>query len=152
MLRDTRGEAPVRGPSGPELRVDRRSSSSYRITAPAATEPYLLVVGQNVHPGWRATMDGEDLGAPVVVDGYAMGWWVRDLDAHSFEVEYAPQGASDIALATSGAAVLLSAALLFVPGRAHGSSTLPMPAPMTPTAPSAPTAAPWAPARPPAAS
>lgn len=127
VLRDSIGELAVPGKSGPEATVDRRSSSAYRVTTAAADEPYLLVVGQNVHPGWRATMDGVSLGPPVVVDGYAMGWWVRDPGAHVFDVEYAPQGVSDVALATSGGAVLLSGALLLVPGRG-GTAAHPLPA------------------------
>ena len=130
VLRDSIGETAVAGESGPSLTVDRRSPSSYRIDAPPAQAPYLLVVGQNVHPGWRATMDGEPMGPPLVVDGYAMGWWVDDLDGHVFEVEYAPQDVSDIALATSGAAVLLASALVVLPRRVTG--------PVTPLEPSAP--------------
>ena len=77
VLRDSQGEEARAGAPGPGVTVDRRSSSSYRVGAGSADSPYLLVVGQNVNAGWRATMDGEPLGPPVVVDGYAMGWWVR---------------------------------------------------------------------------
>jgi arabinofuranan 3-O-arabinosyltransferase len=121
VLRDTIGEAAVQGQPGPPLTVKRKSSSVYRMTAPAASEPYLLVVGQNVHGGWRATMDGVDLGPPVPVDGYALGWWVRDLDPHVFVVEYAPQRAGDVALAVSGASVLICALLLLRLPRMTGS-------------------------------
>jgi arabinofuranan 3-O-arabinosyltransferase len=125
VLRDRRGELAVPGGQGPDIRVDRKSSSAYHVVSAAADEPYLLVLGQNNHPGWRATMDGVPLGPPVVVDGYAMGWWVRDLDAHVFDIEYAPQGVSDLALAASGGAVLLASALVLVPGRPGGASALP---------------------------
>lgn len=114
VLRDTTGEFAVPGQPGPRVTVDRRSSSSYRVIADGATEPYLLVVGQNVHPGWRATMDGVDLGPPEVVDGYALGWWVRDLEPHVFEVEYAPQRVSDIAMLISAGALLLAGGLLLL--------------------------------------
>ncbi len=133
VLRDSQGEAAQPGRSGPVVDVDRKSSSSYRVDAGAADSPYLLVVGQNVNAGWRATMDGDPLGPPVVVDGYAMGWWVRDLDPHVFEVEYSPQGPSDIAMATSGGALLLASGLLLVPGRPLGDRPLPSPSPSSPT-------------------
>lgn len=125
VLRDSRGERAIPGVAGPAAEVQRGSASSYRVTTEAAREPYLLVVGQNLHPGWRATMDGEPLGPPVVVDGYAMGWWVRDLGAHDFEIEYAPQSASDAALYTSGAAVLLTSGLLFAPAGSHRGPPMP---------------------------
>lgn len=129
VLRDRLGELAVPGTAGPEATVDRESASVYRVSTAAAEEPYLLVVGQNIGPGWRATMDGAALGPPMVVDGYAMGWWVRDLDPHEFDIEYAPQRASDVALAVSGGAVLLSAGLLLVPGRGSGAPARPAPAP-----------------------
>jgi arabinofuranan 3-O-arabinosyltransferase len=129
VLRDSSGEAALPGAQGPDVTVDRKSSSSYRVAADSATSPYLLVVGQNLNQGWRATMDGEPLGPPVVVDGYAMGWWVRDLGRHVFDVEYAPQGVSDIAMASSGGALLLASGLLLLPGRPPGAPASPTPAP-----------------------
>ena len=129
MLRDGLGEFALPGAAGPEATVDRESASAYRVTTAAADEPYLLVLGQNIGPGWRATMDGVALGPPVVVDGYAMGWWVRDLDPHEFHIEYAPQRVSDVALAASGGAVLLSTGLLLAPGRGSGVPARPAPAP-----------------------
>ena len=117
VLRDAIGEFVRSGQPGPQVTVERRSSSSYRVIADAASAPYLLVVGQNHHRSWRATMDGVDLGPPVVVDGYALGWWVSDLDPHVFAVEYSAQSASDAAMVVSGAAAILSTALLLVPGR-----------------------------------
>jgi arabinofuranan 3-O-arabinosyltransferase len=133
VLRDSVGETALPGAPGPDVTVERRSSSSYRVQADAADAPYLLVVGQNIHPGWQATMDGVPMGPPVVVDGYAMGWWVSDLKPHAFEVEYAPQEVSDIALATSGGALVLASALVVLPGRGRGA-----PSPSAPTPPNGP--------------
>ena len=133
VLRDSKGEAAVPGTQGPDVTVDRQSPSSYRVRSDSARSPYLLVVGQNLNPGWRATMDGVPLGPPVVVDGYAMGWWVQDLGPHVFEVDYAPQAGSDVAMATSGGALILASALLLVPGRL----------PVAPASPAAPSAGHW---------
>lgn len=115
VLRDTLGEAAVPGRAGPQLSVDRTSAAEYHVSAAAADEPYVLVVGQNIHPGWTATMDGADLGPATVVDGYAMGWVIRDLDAHTFRIRYAAQGASDVALAVSGGGLIVAGALLVIP-------------------------------------
>jgi arabinofuranan 3-O-arabinosyltransferase len=117
VLRDTSGEFALAGQPGPQVTVDRQSSSSYQVVADAASTPYFLVVGQNHHPLWRATMDGVDLGPAEVIDGYAMGWRVDDLGPHAFTIRYSPQGASDVALGVSAAALLGSAALIAVPGR-----------------------------------
>lgn len=115
VLRDSIGEMAQPGQSGAALAVTKESASAYRILAEPAMEPYLLVVGQNWHPAWRATMDGVDLGTPVVVDGYALGWWVDNLERHVFDVEYSPQAPSDVALIVSGGAVVLSTALVALP-------------------------------------
>ncbi len=115
VLRDTLGESAVPGRAGPQLSVDRTSAAEYHVSAAAADEPYVLVVGQNIHPGWTATMDGADLGPATVVDGYAMGWVIRDLDAHTFRIRYAAQGASDVALAVSGGGLIVAGALLVIP-------------------------------------
>jgi len=39
-------------------------------------EPAWLVLAQSYSDAWRARCDGRDLGAPVPVDGFAMGWRV----------------------------------------------------------------------------
>ena len=39
--------------------------------------PTWVVLGQSLSPGWKATLDGEDLGEPVLVDGFANGWLVE---------------------------------------------------------------------------
>jgi arabinofuranan 3-O-arabinosyltransferase len=39
-------------------------------------EPAWLVLAQAYSDAWRASCDGRDLGAPVPVDGFAMGWRV----------------------------------------------------------------------------
>ena len=36
--------------------------------------PSWLVLGESFNRGWRASCDGDDLGEPEVVDGYANGW------------------------------------------------------------------------------
>jgi arabinofuranan 3-O-arabinosyltransferase len=41
------------------------------IAVGARPEPTWLVIGQSHNEGWRASIDGEDLGDPVLVDGYS---------------------------------------------------------------------------------
>lgn len=43
----------------------------------AVTAPAWLVLGEGYNRGWTATCDGEDLGAPVPVQGFANGWKVE---------------------------------------------------------------------------
>jgi len=52
------------------------------------------VLGQSHSEGWKATVGGDSLGAPRLVDGYANGWLVRP-DRESFDVviEWTPRSA-----------------------------------------------------------
>jgi arabinofuranan 3-O-arabinosyltransferase len=41
-----------------------------------STRTNWLVLGESLNQGWHATINGHDLGAPHLVDGYANGWIV----------------------------------------------------------------------------
>jgi arabinofuranan 3-O-arabinosyltransferase len=95
---------PTLGP--PITRVDE-GRVSYEVEVDATGEPFWLAVGQSWSDGWRATVDGDDLGAPQVVDGFANGWLVEPTgtDPVRIAVEWAPQRAVWGALAASLLAV-----------------------------------------------
>ncbi|HYI62631.1 MAG TPA: alpha-(1-_3)-arabinofuranosyltransferase family protein [Acidimicrobiales bacterium] len=66
----------------------------WRVTADVGprAEPTWLVVGQSHNEGWRATLDGEDLGPPQLVDGYSSGFLLPPgADPATVEVVWAPQ-------------------------------------------------------------
>ncbi|KRE37165.1 hypothetical protein ASG73_12795 [Janibacter sp. Soil728] len=108
--------APERVPS-PVVEVRRsKVSSSMKVEVGAASTPYFLSIGQGHDPRWKATLeDGTDLGAPVVVNGYAAGWYVDDLSAHTVTIGYGPQRSANVALALSVLGLLLCGLLFFVP-------------------------------------
>jgi len=53
--------------------------------------PAWLVLAQSYSDAWRASCDGRDLGAPVPVDGFAMGWRVP-ASCRAAEMAFAPDG------------------------------------------------------------
>ncbi len=66
---------PVLSPvSSPDLVVDRRSDTEFKVQVPGSASDRWLILGQSHNRGWRATADGVDLGAPIVIDGFANGW------------------------------------------------------------------------------
>jgi hypothetical protein len=107
----TGGEASA----GPQVRVlgDGHDHSTVEVTGAEPGEPFWLVLGQSHNPGWIATVDGEALGEPDLVDGFANGWLVTP-DAASFQVElrFAPQGRVTAAIVVSVIAALACLLLL----------------------------------------
>jgi hypothetical protein len=73
--------------------------------------PGWLVLGQAYSAAWRARCDGRALGAPVPVDGFAMGWRVP-AGCRNADVYFAPDRIVRAGYVISGLALLLALALL----------------------------------------
>jgi arabinofuranan 3-O-arabinosyltransferase len=97
-----------------------------RVSGAATGEDLWLVLGQSHSDGWRAAVDGEDLGAGQLVDGFANGWRVQ---ATSPELEvtfrFAPQRRVDVALWASLVAALACVALAVARPRRTWPATAP---------------------------
>jgi hypothetical protein len=63
-------------PAPPTITVTGQTRVSYDLRVDDARQPFWLVLGQSRNDGWHAVLDGHDLGAPMLVDGYANGWRV----------------------------------------------------------------------------
>jgi arabinofuranan 3-O-arabinosyltransferase len=72
-----------------------------------------LVLGQSYDPGWQATCDGHALGAPVPLDGYAIGWPLNHGCTH-LSFSFAPNRPMVDADVVSGLAALGMLILLAV--------------------------------------
>lgn len=107
----TPADAAPAPPSATVLDQDA-DSLSVRIEGAQLGDPFWLAFGQSWNTGWEATIDGDDLGPPALVDAFANGWLVTP-DSASFVVElrFAPQQRVTIALWGSLAAAVLCLAL-----------------------------------------
>ncbi|MDF8264090.1 alpha-(1-_3)-arabinofuranosyltransferase domain-containing protein [Luteipulveratus flavus] len=101
-------------PLPPTAQVVRNSSSAKTLKVTAGDAPYAVVIGQSIDPRWKATADGQDLGAPVTLDGFSAGWVLPKGGSHTIQIRFAPQRTSNIALGVSVAVVLLAAALVLL--------------------------------------
>ena len=99
-------------PAPATVAVTGRSAAGMTIRAGAASGPYYLVAGQGYDRRWRATMDGRELGPPLLLDGYSVGWRITDPRPHRFEVAFGPQRAARWAFLASAAGLVLVAGLL----------------------------------------
>ena len=90
------------------VRAEIESTSPTRrvVRLPAGCDPCYLSSGQGYDPRWVATANGRNLGAPVVVDGYAAGWRVKAPPGAVVVMEYAPRRAALLAWAASGLVLL----------------------------------------------
>jgi len=107
----------------PLLRAAPRSDGGYTVGIEDAAAPYFLVIGQNLAPGWRASIGGKDLGPPQLVDGYSAGWYVTERGSYRIDVEYRPQHGYKLALGVSGVTVLVGTALVLLEARRRRSRT-----------------------------
>lgn len=71
-----------------------------------------LVLGQSHNAGWRASLDGRDLGPPELVDGFANGWRLPPgSGAATVSLRFEPQRRVDVALAISALAAVVALVL-----------------------------------------
>jgi arabinofuranan 3-O-arabinosyltransferase len=115
----------VEGPEPVDPPPDTSGANPSRLTWTAevdgAEEPYWVVLGQSLSPGFRAvTSDGTDLGPPTLVNGYANGWLVDPSEVGpdtTITITWPPQRTVWIALALSAVGVLLCIAFIAWPPR-----------------------------------
>lgn len=113
-LTDVRDAVPV-STATPELTYERGFGASMTVRVAANEAPYLLVIGEGFDPRWTASLDGRDLGTPVASDGYATSWRVEPGQGGVITVRFAPQTATNAALASTGVGVLLAGAIGLTP-------------------------------------
>jgi arabinofuranan 3-O-arabinosyltransferase len=102
--------------AAPTLRVERGRADSMTVTPSRSDVPYILSIGEGFDDRWHASIGGRSLGRPIVVDGFSTGWLVEPSDGDGpISITFGPQRAADVALATSGAGVLVVGVLAGLP-------------------------------------
>jgi arabinofuranan 3-O-arabinosyltransferase len=97
-------------PSVVEVSRDRTSRVAEVAPCPAGC---WFVQAEGANPGWTATVDGEELGAPEVVDGGMSGWWLSPSDSsREVRTSWGPQRRVDIAIVLSALLALVVVVLV----------------------------------------
>ena len=100
-------------PQMPKVEVLSHDDTSYSLRVPALADEAWLVLGQSHNDGWSASVDGMDLGHPVLIDGFANGWRLPAGDDRLVELRWTPQSLVNWALWMSLLAVVVVVWLAF---------------------------------------
>lgn len=103
---------------GPAVRVTQSGRTTIRAVVTDASSPFWLVLGQSENPGWSATVNGRDLGASTLVNGFANGWRVTPdgTGPLSVTLEWQPQRTVNLALGITVAGLLVAAGIIMTAG------------------------------------
>jgi arabinofuranan 3-O-arabinosyltransferase len=107
-LRDVQGleEEPL--VPAPTSQVELGPGGQATVQAGASSSPYAVILGQGYDPRWRATIDGEDAGPPVQLDGYSVGWIIEDPEQpHEIAMTFGPQRVATVAALLSSTVFLV---------------------------------------------
>ncbi len=87
-----RSPRPTIAPSTPvPLTTERRSDVEFIVELPTADQARWLVLGQSLNSGWQASLDGEPLDGPHLIDGFANGWRLPSGSGGIVRLEWTPQ-------------------------------------------------------------
>jgi arabinofuranan 3-O-arabinosyltransferase len=102
------------GPPAPTVTIDDDSPTSLELTVAASDAPTWLILQQSWNAGWTARADGDDLGEPVLVNGYANGWLLpAGSTSREIVLDWSPQRTVTASLWISLAAGIMVLALAF---------------------------------------
>lgn len=107
------GAAPVADVAPGPVDVLDHDDTHYELSVPASAADRWLVLGQSHNLGWEASIDGESLGEPVVIDGFANGWLVPAGPEVRVQLDWTPQRLVARSLWASGLAVIVVLGLAF---------------------------------------
>jgi arabinofuranan 3-O-arabinosyltransferase len=119
LLRDGEAAAAREPGTRTAVEVTRWDAEQRGLRVDARSEPTLLVVPENVNPGWVATLDGGRLETRVV-DGWQQGYLLPAGPAAEVRLEFEPGSTYRAALVAGAAGVVLLLAVLLVPARSAG--------------------------------
>jgi len=112
LVLDSPQRAPASPPNG-SVAITRRDATAIDASLTATVHTTVLTLPQSHNLGWTATVDGVDLGAPLLIDGYANGWMLPPGPSdRSLELRWTPQRSVNVGLGISALAALAIFALI----------------------------------------
>ncbi|NNM44801.1 alpha-(1-_3)-arabinofuranosyltransferase domain-containing protein [Knoellia koreensis] len=105
--------------AGQGAALDQRwkSATQFDLRVQPREETSLIVLPQNFSPGWRATTDAGKALTPIRVNGWQQGWVVPQATSGHVTMTFPAQGWFRFGLVAGAAAVLLTAAVMYLTRR-----------------------------------
>ncbi|MDO5501540.1 MAG: alpha-(1-_3)-arabinofuranosyltransferase family protein [Actinomycetia bacterium] len=116
-LTDNASAAPASAPA--ELDVVSYQPDSMSVTVSAGCDPCWLSSGQSFDPRWTAEHEGQSLGPPVIVDGFAAGWRLAAQPGDVVQISFGPRGAGEWAWFVSIVAAAICLGVLGIASVRH---------------------------------
>ncbi len=99
----------------PLVEVTNHGRYSWDLKVSGATdEPYYLILGENINPGWRGRLvrnDGTSVplepSEPRLINGYANAWKIKQPGSYTIHLEYRPQQLIFVGMAISAFTLLI---------------------------------------------
>ncbi len=91
-----------------------RSPGSQSVSVEASDSDVVLYSGESFHSGWRASIEGTDLGPPQMLDAQA-AWTLPPGDVRTVDIDFAPQRTYEALFLVSLLGVVLAVALIVRP-------------------------------------
>ncbi len=113
-MRFSSARAPSARPAAPAVTVERSDDTHLQLRVARSDRPYYLITGQAFDEGWEAFLDGKQLGKPILIDGYSVGWRIP-AGTHRIDVAYGAQRFVSLSFALSGVTLASVIVLAVVP-------------------------------------
>jgi hypothetical protein len=101
----------------PTVRFRRVSPTRYDVWVSNATAPFVLVFSETYDRRWSATVNGNQVGKHLMLNGYANGWYIHKDGSYAIDLEYLPQRLVSVGLAISLSTLIGLAAYVIVDWR-----------------------------------
>jgi len=103
------------------LKIKETNPSRYVVHV-RADAPFILVFSETFDSGWKAQVEGNEIGDHFIVNGYANGWYIQKEGEYDITITFEPQKFSNLPKLVSAIGILACMLGLLYTGSTGGSA------------------------------